>query len=316
MVRIPICPVCTEPVADQPAQHWTDARRGGAAPWWHLVDNTPICPAVGRHAQAVFVEDTLPVDSETDAWLDAMEGLFAADGPSDPARLGSALTAAEHLTRWLHTATGPFSALMALPRHADVGVLLGHLHRSARLLARVHAQIGSYLLDRSRQARLTGPDDSDGAGDVLDTVDDVHAWLQAAADWSARSAFATGVAWSGVRAAVAPMTTTEHADEYDPDGVADVGGPRPAASVALTVKQLIELLNDLIREHRGNPVLRDPVLIDINGERRVVGSVELRDITDECRRTDCHCAYGQDDPPEDAPQAGVHFAVLLHAASD
>ncbi|MGC4864689.1 hypothetical protein ACLQ3B_04540 [Micromonospora sp. DT53] len=203
MIHLPICPVCDEPVADQPATHWTNAYRGGI-PWWHLADNSPICPAAdGQHSQPDLVADPLPVDSQTNTWLDDMSRLFAVDGPYDPARLGSAITAAEHLTRWLHTATGPFSALLTLPAPSDVSSLIGHLHRSTRLLARVHAQIGSYLLDQARQAHLTSLDDSERRSEVIDAVDDVHAWLQDAADSLAQSAQASGAAWSSARTVTA-----------------------------------------------------------------------------------------------------------------
>ncbi|MEU4555723.1 hypothetical protein [Micromonospora violae] len=196
MIQIPICPVCDEPVADQPAARWTNAYRGGI-PWWHLADTSPICAAAdGGPAQPAFVADPLTVDSKTTTWLDEMSRLFIVDVPYDPGRLGSAIIAAEHLGRWLHTATGPFSALLALPTPTDVASLIGHLHRTTRLLARVHAQIGSYLLDR---ARLTGLDDSEGRGEVIDAGDDLRAWLQDAAEWLARSARASGVAWSAAR---------------------------------------------------------------------------------------------------------------------
>ncbi|MEU7923238.1 hypothetical protein [Micromonospora zamorensis] len=195
MMQLPICPVCNEPVADQPATHWTNAYRGGT-PWWHLADNSPICAAAdGQRSQPALVADPLPVDSQTNTWLDEMSRLFAVDGPYDPARLGSAITAAEHLARWLHTATGPFSALLTLPTPSDVASLIGHLHRSTRLLARVHAQTGAHLLDQACQAHLASLDGSE----VIDAVDDIRAWLQDAADWLAQSAQASGVAWSSAR---------------------------------------------------------------------------------------------------------------------
>ncbi|MFI6273103.1 hypothetical protein [Micromonospora zamorensis] len=203
MMQLPICPVCDEPVADQPATHWTNAYRGGM-PWWHLADNSPICTAAdGQRSQPALVADPLPVDSQTNTWLDEMSRLFAVDGPYDPARLGSAITAAEHLSRWLHTATGPFSALLTLPAPSDVSSLIGHLHRSTRLLARVHAQIGSYLLDQARQAHLASLDDSEGRSEVIDAADEIRAWLQDAADWLAQSAQASGVAWSSARTVTA-----------------------------------------------------------------------------------------------------------------
>ncbi|MHA4948730.1 hypothetical protein ACX27O_15525 [Micromonospora sp. SD19] len=216
MIHLPICPVCDEPVADQPATHWTNAYRGGIA-WWHLADNSPICTAAdGQHLQPALVADPLPVDSQTTTWLDEMSSLFAVDGPYDPARLGSAITAAEHLTRWLHTATGAFSALLTLPEPSDVASLIGHLHRSTRLLARVHAQTGSYLIDQARQAHLASLDDSEG-GDVIDAADDIRAWLQDAADWLAQSAQASGTAWSSVRkvAAASHLGASPTADGTD-----------------------------------------------------------------------------------------------------
>ncbi|WP_433458398.1 hypothetical protein [Micromonospora sp. CA-248212] len=204
MIQIPICPVCDEPVADQPATHWTNAYRGGT-PWWHLADNSPVCAAAdGQPSQPAFVADPLPVDSQTTTWLDVMSSLFAVDGPYDPARLGSAIIAAEHLARWLHTATGPFSALRSLPAPSEVASLIGHLHRSARLLARVHAQTGSHLLNQARHAHLATLEDSE-RNDVIDAVDDVHAWLQDAADWLAQSAQASGVAWSSARKVAAAI---------------------------------------------------------------------------------------------------------------
>ncbi|WP_328372778.1 hypothetical protein [Micromonospora zamorensis] len=206
MIQLPICPVCDEPVADQPATHWTNAYRGGIQ-WWHLADNSPICAtADGQHSQPALVADPLPVDSQTNTWLDEMSRLFAVDGPYDPARLGSAITAAEHLSRWLHTATGPFSALLTLPAPSDVSSLIGHLHRSTRLLARVHAQIGSYLLDQARQAHLASLDDSEGRSEAIDAADDIHSSLQDAADWLAQSAQASGAAWSSAR----KVTATSH----------------------------------------------------------------------------------------------------------
>jgi hypothetical protein len=210
MIQLPICPVCNEPVVDQPPENWTSAYRGGGAPWWHLADNRPICAAAdGSYSQVVFVEDWLPIDSETSTWIDAMSELFAIDGPYNPARLGSAITAADHLSRWLHTATGPFNALLALRTPSDVASLIGHLHRTTRLLARVHVQTGSYLLDQARQAHFTGLDnDSEVRGEVIDAADDVQRWLQDAADWSAQSAQATGVAWSTTRKVAALTTTT------------------------------------------------------------------------------------------------------------
>ncbi|WP_091250969.1 hypothetical protein [Micromonospora matsumotoense] len=216
MIQLPICPVCRELVVDQPAENWTSAYHGGAR-WWHLADNRPICPdADGNLAPAVFVEDQLPVDSATSAWIDAMTDLFALDGPSTPARLGSAITAAEHLHRWLHTATGPFSALLSLHTAADVASLLGYLHRTNRLLVRVHAQTGSYLLDQARQTQFTGlDDDSDVREEVIDAAEDVQVWLRDAADWSAQSAQATGVAWSRIRtlATLTGATSTPRTDE-------------------------------------------------------------------------------------------------------
>ncbi|MEW2427805.1 hypothetical protein AB0877_07320 [Micromonospora sp. NPDC047644] len=214
MIQLPVCPVCDEPVADQPATHWTNAYRGGM-PWWHLADNSPICAAVdGQRSQPALVVDPLPVDSETNTWLDEMSRLFAVDGPYDPARLGSAITAAEHLSRWLHTATGPLSALLTLPAPSDVASLIGHLHRSTRLLARVHAQIGSYLLDQARQAHLASLDDSE----VIDGADDAPAWLQDAADWLAQSAQASGVAWSNARKVAAARhlgaSSTAHGTDH------------------------------------------------------------------------------------------------------
>ncbi|RNH98121.1 hypothetical protein EEZ25_27910 [Micromonospora aurantiaca] len=214
MIQLPICPVCNEPVTDQPAEDWTSAYRGGGVPWWHLADNTPICAAAdGSHAQAAFVEDGLPVDSETSSWIDAMSHLFAIDGPYNPARLASAITAAEHLSRWLHTATGPFSAMLALPTPSDVASLVGHLHRATRLLARVHAQTGSYLLDQASQAHFTGlDDDSEVRDEVVDVTHDVGTWLQVAANWSAQAAQETGAAWSSARK-IAALTTSAERDE-------------------------------------------------------------------------------------------------------
>ncbi|WLS43242.1 hypothetical protein Q3V37_17630 [Micromonospora profundi] len=214
MIQLPICPVCNEPVADQPATHWTNAYRGGI-PWWHLADNSPICAAAdGQHSQPALVADPLPVDNQTNTWLDEMNLLFAVDGPYDPARLGSAITAAEHLTRWLHTATGAFSALLTLPAPSDVASLIGHLHRSTRLLARVHAQTGSYLLDQARQARLASLDDSAGRSEA---IDDIRAWLQDASDWLAQSAQASGAAWCSARtvAAASHLAASSTADGTD-----------------------------------------------------------------------------------------------------
>ncbi|MEU4165201.1 hypothetical protein, partial [Actinoplanes sp. NPDC026670] len=155
-------------------------------------------------------------------WLDAMSRLFALDGPCDLARLGSAITAAEHLSRWLHMATGPFSALLALRTPSDVASLIGHLHRNSRLLARVHVQTGSYFLDQARQAHVTGlDDDSEVRSEVIDAADDIHTWLRNAADWSAQSAQASGAAWSSARkiAALTTATSTGRTDEAGSPGV-------------------------------------------------------------------------------------------------
>ncbi|TDC66909.1 hypothetical protein E1258_01335 [Micromonospora sp. KC207] len=233
MIRIPICPACAEPVADQPAQGWTSAYRSHNW-WWHLTDNTPICfDTNGRRSQAVFVEDGLPADSQASAWLDAMSELFTIGGPYDPARLGSAVTAAEHLHRWLHTATGPFSALMALPTPIEVAFLVGHLHRTNRLRARIHAQTGSHVLDQARQPQFTGlTDNSDIHGEVIDTADDIHAWLQEAADACAQAARTTGVAWSDTRKLTA-LTATEHCGQADNDiPTTDADHEPPTAHVA------------------------------------------------------------------------------------
>ncbi|MFI7075063.1 hypothetical protein DER29_2645 [Micromonospora sp. M71_S20] len=80
---------------------------------------------------------------------------------------------------------------------------------------------------------------------------------------------------------------------------------------APNAEQLVELLSDIIRRHSGNPAVRDRVLIDIGGERVPIDFVDLWDITEECERRNCRCAYGQEDPPEDAPDEGVHFAVVI-----
>ncbi|MEU5554269.1 hypothetical protein ABZ738_31310 [Micromonospora sp. NPDC047793] len=219
MPQLPICPVCAEPVADQPVQGWTSAYRGGAAPWWHLIDNTPICPAGGgTYSQAVFVEDGLPADPQSHTWLVAMSELFTIVGPYDPARLGSALTAAEHLTRWLFTATGPFSAFLAMPTPTDVAALIGHLHRTMRLLARVHVQTDSYIVEQVRQPHFTGLDPASRAGgEVIDAADDAHVFLKYAADGTAQSAQVAGIALSHARkvAALTAATSAEGADERE-----------------------------------------------------------------------------------------------------
>lgn len=233
MIRVPICPVCGDLVVDQPFESWATAYQGGAATWWHLADNTPICPAEdGRHSPPVFVEDQLPVDMETNPWIDAMSVLFAIDGPHDPARLGSAIIAAEHLHRWLHTATGPFSALMTLPTPSGVAHLVGYLHRTARLLARIHVQAGTYIHEQARQSPFTGLDDhSDSRGDVIDRADEVQTLLYDAADWSAQSAQAAGGAWSHARK-VAALTARTGADEHAypaPSATASNTDPEPTS---------------------------------------------------------------------------------------
>ncbi|MBX7269569.1 hypothetical protein KIF24_28545 [Micromonospora sp. Llam7] len=234
MPQLPICPICDEPVADQPVQDWTSAYRGGGAPWWHLIDNTPICLTEGgTYPQAVFVEDGLPADTESHTWLVAMSELFAIVGPYDPARLGSAITAADHLTRWLFTATGPFSALLALRTPADVAALIGHLHRTTRLLARVHAQTSPYLLDQTRQPHFAGLDpDSEVRAEVIDAADDVHADLQDAADWSLQSAQALGIALSHARkvAALTMTASAGSADEHESSGNPATGTTEPTSS--------------------------------------------------------------------------------------
>jgi hypothetical protein len=81
--------------------------------------------------------------------------------------------------------------------------------------------------------------------------------------------------------------------------------------ISPNAEQLVERLNDIISRHSDEPALRRPVLIDLNGERVPIDFVELMDITEECERADCRCAYGQPNPPADAPEEGVHFAVLI-----
>ncbi|MFI9643532.1 hypothetical protein ACIG87_26355 [Micromonospora sp. NPDC051925] len=254
MIQLPICPVCHEPVVDQPAENWTSAYRSGGT-WWHLADNRPICPdADGNLSPAVFVEDQLPIDSATSAWINTMTDLFALNGPSTPARLGSAIAAAEHLNRWLHLATGPFSALLSLPTAADVASLLGYLHRTNRLLARVHAQTGSYLLDQARQTQFTGLDDSDEA---IDAAADIHVWLHDAADWSAQSAQATGVAWSRIRtlATLTAATSGTRTDEQRP------GGNSASPAVAQVPQELSpENLGELVGSAFGDEAGFNPEL--------------------------------------------------------
>ncbi|WKU03433.1 hypothetical protein [Micromonospora sp. HUAS LYJ1] len=212
-------------MVDQPAENWTSAYRSGGASWWHLANNRPICPdANGNPSPVVFVEDRLPIDAATSAWIDTMTALFAIDGPSTPARLGSAIAAAEYLHQWLRTASGPFSALLTLHTTADVAALLGYLHRTNRLLARVHAQTGSYLLDQARRTQFTGPDDDSDEG--IDAADDIHVWLRHAADSSARSAQATGIAWSHIRtlATLTGATAATRISEQPTGGNSATGG--------------------------------------------------------------------------------------------
>ncbi|MFB6393560.1 hypothetical protein [Polymorphospora lycopeni] len=148
----------------------------------------------------MFVEETVPADEASSAWLAMMRDLFAADGRFSPARLGSAVVAAGHLNHWLHTATGPFSASTALPTPSDVAFLLGHLFRTSRLLARVHAQTGDHFFGQVRQPHFTGLDaDSDIRGDLIDAADEVEVLLREAADSSTDTARAAGSAWSLVR---------------------------------------------------------------------------------------------------------------------
>ncbi|QDY11178.1 hypothetical protein FJK98_31895 [Micromonospora sp. HM134] len=219
MIQFPTCPVCHDPVVDQPASDWTSAYRGRGGSWWHLANDRPICPdANGNPSPPAFVEDHLPIDSETSSWLETMADLFAIDGPYSPARLGSALTAAEHLNRWLHTATGPFSALLSLDTTADVASLIGYLHRTSRLLARVHVQTGSHLLDQARETSFTGLDDS---GSVSDAAADIQVWLRDAAAWSAESARATGIAWARAHTLATPTRATSptRTDQQQPGGI-------------------------------------------------------------------------------------------------
>jgi hypothetical protein len=231
MIRIPICPVCDEPVVDQPDTDWTSAYRGGR--WWHLADNSPACAAAdGSFPRIVFVDDGPPVDGDTSAWLHEMSHLFTIDGPGDPTRLRSAITAAEHLSHWLHTATGPFSALLALPTPSDVTSLIGHLHRTTRLLARVHAQTASHLLDQARQADLHGGD-SEGWSETGDAAGDIHGWLQDAAGWSAQSARAAGIAWSIARKTATPPVVTPACGSHEVEAVKVPAARRPTMVTVL-----------------------------------------------------------------------------------
>jgi hypothetical protein len=75
-------------------------------------------------------------------------------------------------------------------------------------------------------------------------------------------------------------------------------------------EQLVERLNDIIRRHCDEPALDQPVLIDL-GEPVPISYVELADLTEQCRQSDCHCAYGPQNPPADAPTQGVHLAVVI-----
>ncbi|GGM28761.1 hypothetical protein GCM10011608_11910 [Micromonospora sonchi] len=265
MIQVPICPVCHEPVVDQPAENWTSAYRSGGT-WWHLADNRPICPdADGNLSPAAFVEDQLRIDSATSAWINTMTDLFALNGSSTPARLGSAIAAAEHLNRWLHTATGPFSALLSLPNAADVASLLGYLHRTNRLLARVHAQTGSYLLDQARQTQFTGLDDDNE--EAIDAAADIHVWLRDAADWSAQSAQATGAAWSLIRtlATLNGATSGTRADEQRP------GGNSASPAVAQVPRELSpEHLGELVGSAFGDEAGFTPELT--HSAARILGT--------------------------------------------
>ncbi|QOC89697.1 hypothetical protein [Micromonospora craniellae] len=80
---------------------------------------------------------------------------------------------------------------------------------------------------------------------------------------------------------------------------------------APNAQQLVEMLTDAIRRHDGNPALLDRVLVDVSGVRVPIDFVDLFDVTDECQQTGCHCGYGQEDRPEDAPRKGVHFEFLI-----
>ncbi|MGI5214826.1 hypothetical protein [Plantactinospora sp. CA-290183] len=249
MVEIMICPVCTQPVADQPASGFDSAYRSAINPWWHLATDTPICPASdGSLSQPVSIEDGMPAEAATTDWLDTMRELFAHDGPYSPSRLGAAIAAAGHLDRWLHMATGPISAMTALPTPADVAFVIGHLHRTSRLLARVHAQTQSYLLDYAHQRRPTGSGDQNGtSGEVIDVADEVRVLLQDAAELSAASARETGIAWSYARK-IAAATATWPATV--PPSPTDKHDASPDLPTGTTWRALTNLARRLWRQTR------------------------------------------------------------------
>ena len=80
--------------------------------------------------------------------------------------------------------------------------------------------------------------------------------------------------------------------------------------------QIITLMQAIARDHAGNPAMRDRVLIDLHGELVGVRTVELADVTDQCVDAGCHCAYGSEQAADDAPEEGVHFAVIITAHLD
>ncbi|MFD0973007.1 hypothetical protein [Plantactinospora endophytica] len=206
--------------------------------WRHPADDTPICfDEAGHRCQPVWVEETVPVDDDARAWLDEMAGLFAPDGVYSPGRLGTAITAIEHLDRWLRMATGPFSALMTMPAPADVAHLLGHLYRTTLLLARIQTQVGDHvtsLIRRQPDIDVTDDTASGAWAEARGHVHDTRDLLDAAAEITASSVGYTAAAWSRARQATTawaiavPAQPPTHPSAADhPDDTDDLSDDRP-----------------------------------------------------------------------------------------
>ncbi|PZG09667.1 hypothetical protein C1I95_28775 [Micromonospora craterilacus] len=218
-------------MVNQPVERWTTADVSGLPRWWHVADSTPICPAPrGSFSDPIIVDETMPADTEASTWLTEMTDLFAIYGPGDPGRLASAVTAAEHLHHWLHSATGPASAPIALPTPADAAFLIGHVHRTSRLLARIQAQAGDYAVDHVRFAGFTDDTSTRESPESMAAANDLRALLHHAAEMSAAAAQYSGSAWSHARTAAGTAggaaTEPSRADADPPAGTSGDGTRR------------------------------------------------------------------------------------------
>jgi hypothetical protein len=169
MIQQYVCAGCGEPALDTPRSRWTHPNPGGG--WRHL-DDTPLCPP-GR---PTLIETPSPDDPDTTPFTRMLADLFNDATAHDPARLFVAAAAVTSVTRYLRTATGPYSAELTLPDTTTVEQLLGQLLHTGRATTTLLANLmRNHVADRARR----------------------H--LAAAACLTAESAEATADAWHSLR---------------------------------------------------------------------------------------------------------------------